>query len=197
MNPNRIKFTDENTGITYTGTWAYADNPVVDGTLMNKAAFLQDATATAIGLTQEDPTVNDALAKLQTNINTKMNSNKAGAASGIATLNASTKVTAEQASSATSWVTANLTLGLNHSGLLIYLSSSSPITVTIPTNDTVAFPIGTEIEFCRFSTGTVTFAGAGVSILSVNSKKNINHQYGFACLKKQNTNTWILAGDLG
>lgn len=198
MNPNRITFTDENSGITYTGTWAYADNPVVDGTLMNKAAFLQDATATAIGLTQEDPTVNDALAKLQTNINTKVNASSVGAASGLATLDSNTKVVAAQTSSRIVNVTANKTLAMTDAGSCQLVSSTNSLTITIPLNSAVAFPVQTEIEFVRMNTGGVTFAAAsGATIVSVNNKTSIPNRYGCACLKKIDADTWLLAGDLG
>ena len=197
MNPNRITFTDENSGTTYTGTWAYADNPVVDGTLMNKAAFLQDATAAAIGLTQEDPTVNDALAKLQTNINTKVNSSSVGAASGVATLDSNSKVTATQAASRIVVVSANKTLALTDAGTMQNMNTSTNVTITIPTNATVAFPTGTEIEFVRWGSGTVTFAAAsGVTLGSVGSKKTIRDRYCCAGLKKLGTDSWVLVGDL-
>ena len=197
--PNRITFTDENTGIVYTGVWAYADNPTVDGTLMNKAAFLKDATATAIGLTQADPTVDDALSKLQTNINTKANSSEKGAASGIATLDTNTKVTPRQATSKIVSVTASKTLALSDLGTFQQVNSSSAVTITVPLNANVAFSAGDEIEFCRWGTGTLTFAGAdGVTINSVNSKKSVVHRFGCVCLKRgQNDNTWLLAGDIG
>lgn len=41
-----------------------ADEPTEQGTALNKANLLTDATATAIGLSSSDPTVNEALAKL-------------------------------------------------------------------------------------------------------------------------------------
>lgn len=197
MNPNRITFVDEDSGITYTGTWAYADNPVVDGTLMNKAAFLQDATATAIGLTQEDPTVNDALAKLQTNINTKVNTSSVGAASGVATLDSNSKVTPAQTSSRIVSLSASRTLALTDAGTMIYNSGSAALTLTIPVSTSVAFPIGTEIELLRMDTGTLTVAAdSGVALNSFNGKYAIAHQYGCAALKKIGADVWVLAGDL-
>ena len=198
-NPNRITFTDENSGTTYTGTWAYADNPVVDGTLMNKAAFLQDSTATAIGLTQEDPTVNDALSKLQTNINTKVNSSSVGAASGLASLDSNSKLTATQASSRLQSLSVSRNLALSDAGTMIYSNSATDLTITIPANSSVAFPIGTEIEFLRFGSGSLTIAadtGAGVTLNSFNSKFAVAHQYGCAALKKIAADNWVLAGDL-
>lgn len=41
-----------------------ADEPTEAGTALNKANLLSDSTATAIGLSSSDPTVNEALAKL-------------------------------------------------------------------------------------------------------------------------------------
>ena len=201
MSPHRITFTDEDSGITYTGTWAYADNPVVDGTLMNKAAFLKDATATALNLSGADPTVDDALAALS--------AHKARHATGgadalspadinAAALNSNSKVNASQASSHIVSVLASKTLALSDAGTMQKVNpSSANVTITVPKNATVAFPVGTEIEFVRYNAYTVTFAAdEDVTIISAGSALTISDQYGCAVLKKMEENTWLLAGGL-
>lgn len=47
-----------------------ADEPIQEGTPLNKANLLTDETAQAMGLTS-DATPNDAFSRLQTNINNK------------------------------------------------------------------------------------------------------------------------------
>jgi len=92
--------------------------------------------------------------------------------------------------------TSNYTLALSDKGKGIAMNSSSNLTVTIPTNASVAIPIGDVRPFSREGTGTVTFTGAGVTIQSKDSKVTIAGQYGEAVLRKKATDTWALAGSL-
>lgn len=117
---------------------------------------------------------------------------------GAASLDANNKVEAGQTSSRIVSVTASKTLALTDAGTLQQVNSTSNLTITIPANDSVAFPTGTEIELVRWNTGTVTIAAAsGVTLVSANSKVKIATRYSCACLKKIATNTWLLVGDLG
>lgn len=93
--------------------------------------------------------------------------------------------------------TANYVIALNDSGKVINMNSSSAVTVTVPTNATVAFPIGTTITVIQTGTGETSFVeAAGVTIRSKNSYKKINTQYSGAQLVKLETDIWILIGDL-
>ena len=77
-------------------------------------------------------------------------------------------------------------------------NSAGAITITIPTNASVSFPVGTEIELCRQGAGTVTVvAASGVTLLSVDSQVAIAAQYGVVALKQIAVDTWLLAGALG
>ena len=119
-------------------------------------------------------------------------------ANAKADLDTNSKVKAEQASSSINTITADATLALTDAGKFIKINSSSAVTVTIPLNSSVAFPAGTEIEFCRYGTGTVTFAGAsGVTIVSLDSELTISDRYCTAALKKLDTDEWLLTGSLG
>ena len=119
-------------------------------------------------------------------------------ANAKADLDANSKVEAEQASSSINTITANATLALTDAGKFIMINSSSDVTVTIPLNSSVAFPAGTEIEFCRYGSGAATFAGAsGVTIVSLDSELTISDQYCTAALKKLDTDEWLLTGSLG
>lgn len=92
---------------------------------------------------------------------------------------------------------ASFTLALTDNYDLLKCVSASTITVTIPTNATVAFPVGSEIVIARYGAGAVTFSPAsGVTLYSSDSKKSINKQYEFATLKKIATDEWVLLGSL-
>lgn len=89
------------------------------------------------------------------------------------------------------------TLTLTDAGGLITLTNSSAITVTVPTNASVAFPVGTQIGLMQTGAGQVTLAGAsGVTVNSYNSALKIAGNGGLAVLVKTATNTWQVAGAL-
>ncbi|MBR2086186.1 MAG: collagen-like protein [Oscillospiraceae bacterium] len=107
------------------------------------------------------------------------------------------KVDAAEASSAIVTQSASFTLALSNAGKFINADSASDITITIPAEANVAFPIGTEIEIMAGGTGVVSFAGAtGVTVNSLDALTSIAGQYGVACLKKLSADTWLLAGTL-
>ena len=88
------------------------------------------------------------------------------------------------------------TLVLADAGKLITLNNASPITLTVPTNATVAFATGTRIDLTQLGAGQVTVAGAGVTFNSKGAKLKITGQYSAATLIKIATDTWVLIGDL-
>jgi hypothetical protein len=88
------------------------------------------------------------------------------------------------------------TLALADAGKMVTLSNASPITLTIPTNATVAFPTNTRIDLLQYAAGQVTVAGAGVTINSSGGKLKLTGQYSGASLWKKATDTWVLIGDI-
>lgn len=87
-------------------------------------------------------------------------------------------------------LTVSTTFNLTHANRFIYINSSLARTLTVPTNASVAFPIGTEIHVLRFGTGEVTIAAAsGVTLVSENNNKRINNRYQAITLKKLLTDT--------
>lgn len=70
-------------------------------------------------------------------------------------------------------------------------------TVTVPTNASVAFPIGTEIMIMRYGSGVTEIVPAsGVTIRSKASYRKIADQYTGATLVKVGTDEWYLVGNL-
>jgi hypothetical protein len=87
------------------------------------------------------------------------------------------------------------TLVLTDAGKLIEMSNASAITLTIPTNSSVAFPTGTQIDLLQTGAGQVTVGGAGVTLQSEGSKLKLKGQYAAATLIKRATDTWVLIGN--
>lgn len=89
------------------------------------------------------------------------------------------------------------TLVLADADKLVELSNAAAITVTIPTNTTAAFPVGTKINLLQTGAGQVTVSPAGtVTMNSSGGKTKLTGQWSAATLIKRATNTWVLIGDI-
>ena len=88
------------------------------------------------------------------------------------------------------------TLALTDAAGFLTLANAAAIAVTIPTNATVAFPLGTKIEGQQGGAGVVTFSGAGVTINSRGALLSTAGQWAVWYLVKTATDTWTLTGDL-
>lgn len=88
------------------------------------------------------------------------------------------------------------TLVLTDSRKMVSLTNAAAIAATIPTNASVAFPIGTQIDLVQGGAGKVTFSGAGVTIESYSSYKSIAGENVGVSLIKTATDTWLLIGNL-
>jgi hypothetical protein len=95
--------------------------------------------------------------------------------------------------------TASHVLEISDAGRTIDMDVATANTVTIPTNASVPFLIGTQIAFIQTGPGQTSFTasnGVTTTILSKNSNKKISSRYSPATLIKKDTDTWILIGDL-
>ena len=88
------------------------------------------------------------------------------------------------------------TLALTDSGKFVTCSNGSAITVTIPTNSAVAFPVGSQVNVLQLGAGQITFGGAGVTMYAQGSKTKTFGQYSIATLVKIATDTWVLCGNI-
>jgi hypothetical protein len=92
---------------------------------------------------------------------------------------------------------ASYTLLLTDAHNYVEMEVSSANVLTIPTNATVAFPIGTEIRVTQLGTGQTTITpAAGVTLRSESSKNKTVGQYSVATLFKRGLNEWYLFGDI-
>jgi hypothetical protein len=79
---------------------------------------------------------------------------------------------------------------------LIEMGSSSALTLTIPANSAVAYPVGTSIDILQTSTGQVTIAGAGGVTVNATPGLKLRTQWSGVTLFKRATDTWVVYGDL-
>jgi hypothetical protein len=87
------------------------------------------------------------------------------------------------------------TLVLADAHKLVTLSNASAITLTIPTNASVAFEIGDQVNLLQLGAGQVTVGGAGVTIRSEGTKLKLKGQYAAATCVKIGTDEWVLLGN--
>lgn len=88
------------------------------------------------------------------------------------------------------------TIGLTDRDKIVELSSTGAITLTVPTNTTAPFPIGSSVTLLQTNTGQVTVAGAGGVTVNGTPGLKLRTQWSMATLIKRGTNTWVISGDL-
>ena len=116
------------------------------------------------------------------------------AASGVASLDADTKVTASQASASVVNVSSSTTLSGSHAGRFLSCTNTSGITITIPTG----IAAGTEMEIYRGGAGTVTLSPAsGVTVECKEASYGIADQYTSVVLKWRTDSIVVLEGNVG
>lgn len=90
----------------------------------------------------------------------------------------------------------NTTLALTDQGKHVYFTGGSTATLTVPTNASVAFPIGTTILVVNNNSGNLTISGAGVTFQLANGATGNRTvaTKGLATCLKVDTNTWYVSG---
>jgi len=91
------------------------------------------------------------------------------------------------------------TLVLGDAGDIVTMSNASANTLTIPTNASVAFTVGTQIEVIMLGVGTTTVTGdTGVTVNGVSAGgADIDAQYKGVSLVKLAADTWVMVGAHG
>ena len=93
--------------------------------------------------------------------------------------------------------TASYTLStLDHRDDLIEMGSGSALTLTIPLNSSIAYPVGTSVDILQTGTGQVTIAGAAGVTVNATPGLKLRTQWSSATLFKRAENTWVVYGDL-
>lgn len=94
--------------------------------------------------------------------------------------------------------TADYTVALADRGTLLEMNSASAHIFSIPTDASVAFDIGTVIEFCQVGAGQVTISAVtpGTTSIRTASSATTRAQWSMASVRKRAANEWVLSGDL-
>ena len=80
---------------------------------------------------------------------------------------------------------------------LIEVSSATGVTITIPTNTAVAYPVGTSIDILQTGAGQVTIAPVdGTVTVNATPGLKLRTTWSSATLFKRAANTWVVFGDL-
>lgn len=94
------------------------------------------------------------------------------------------------------------TFALTDNGKLVTASNASAQTYSIPTNASVAFPIGTQINIIQIGAGQVTIQAVTSGTTTVSSTgatataPKLRAQYSSATLIKASTDLWYVVGDI-
>jgi hypothetical protein len=93
--------------------------------------------------------------------------------------------------------TASYTLAnLSERDTIIEISNAGTTTLTIPTDATLNFPVGTTLDIIQTGAGQVTIAGAGGVTVNATPGLKLRTQWSSATLLKRAANTWLVFGDL-
>lgn len=91
------------------------------------------------------------------------------------------------------------TLALTDVAKVVTMTNAAASTLSVPTNASVAFPIGTQILIYQGGAGQVTISAVTpgtTTIRAQGSKNKIAGQYGIAGLLKLNTDEWVVFGNV-
>ncbi len=99
-------------------------------------------------------------------------------------------ITSINAQSGTSY-----TLVLADANKLVELGNSSAITLTIPTDASVAYPTGTTVSILQTGAGQVTVTGPSGGTFNFTPGNKLRAQWSSATLIKRAANTWVMLGD--
>jgi len=94
--------------------------------------------------------------------------------------------------------TVSYTVALIDRGTVIEFNSASAVTLSIPTNASVAFDIGTVIGFYQMGAGQLTISAVtpGTTTVRPVASPTTRAQYSEGRIRKRATDEWVVSGDL-
>jgi hypothetical protein len=108
------------------------------------------------------------------------------------------RVTALEDGSVNAQTGTTYTLVLGDRLKIVTLANAAAITLTVPDNSSVAFPVGTRIDLIQIGAGQVTVAAPGTATVSVTAADTLKlrAEQSAATLIQYATDLWTLVGDL-
>jgi len=93
--------------------------------------------------------------------------------------------------------TANYALStLTERDSLIEVDSTDPVTITIPLDATVNYPVGTSLDILGVNTGLITIAGDTGVVVNATPGLKLRARWSSATLFKRGADSWVVYGDL-
>lgn len=90
--------------------------------------------------------------------------------------------------------TDNYTLALSDATNAVEMNKATSISVTVPPNSSVAFPVGSVIEVAQVGAGQVSIV-AGTNVTVNPSGTKTRAQWSTLVLRKRATDSWLVGGD--
>jgi hypothetical protein len=85
---------------------------------------------------------------------------------------------------------------ITDAGNIIEYTSATAVTITLPTNASVGYPVGTTLTFIQVGAGQLTFAGPAGGTMNFTPGTKSRAQWSQVSATKRGTDLWILGGDL-
>lgn len=92
--------------------------------------------------------------------------------------------------------TTSYTFVLGDAGTRVRYNAAGAGTFTIPTNASVAFPVGTIIYFRQIGAGQLTIAGAGGVTVNTATSLTTRVQNSGGAIVQEAANVWFVDGDM-
>jgi hypothetical protein len=91
---------------------------------------------------------------------------------------------------------ASYTLVLSDKDKIVEMGVGSANNLTVPSNSSVAFPVGSQVNILQTGSGQTTVVAAGGVTINATPGLKIRAQWSYATLIKRATDTWVLVGDV-
>ena len=165
-----------------------ANKPVSTATVTAIATAKSEAIAEVTAVIDGAPNALNTLNELAAALNDDANFASTVTTSLAAKVDSYTPITQK---------TASYTLStLDHRDDLIEMGSASALTLTIPLNSSIAYPVGTSFDVLQTGAGQVTIAGAAGVTVNATPGLKLRTQWSSATVFKRAENTWVVYGDL-
>jgi hypothetical protein len=163
--------------------------------IANAGTALATVDATELGY------LDGVTSPVQTQINTKAASSTAVTLTGTETLTNKT-LTDPKVNLAFDAETASYTAVLANNGQIVTMDNGSANTFSIPTNASVAFPVGTQINILQIGAGQTTIQAVTSGTTTIQSTgaaaaaPKLRARYSMATAIKAGTDLWYVIGDI-